>query len=85
MKHTKQLVIMQWVVIAVLVAGGAIITLMLTHKTDDYRTQLSQQQGDMASIKEQLRQARNPTPTPGTPLPEATSNQAPTKSATLKP
>jgi len=68
------IVVMQWVVIAVLVLGGGAAVFMAVHKAESYKTQLDDQQGSLSSLREQLRQRHNPTPTPGTPLPEATAN-----------
>jgi hypothetical protein len=84
----RNIIVMQWTVIAVLVLGGGVAVFMATHKADDYKNQLDEQQGNLSSLREQLRQRRNPTPTPGTPLPEATSNgpaTTPTPTQTMTP
>lgn len=65
---------MQWLVIAVLVVGGGVGFYMLMTKTDEYKTQADEQQGNMASLREQLRQAKSPTATPGPALPESSGN-----------
>lgn len=67
---------MQWLVIAALVAGAGVGFYMLMTKTDEYKTQLSEQQGSVQSLREQLRQAKHPTATPSPALPEATGNNA---------
>ena len=70
----RKVVIMQWAVIAVLVIGGGVGLFMLMNKTDDYKNQLDSQQGSLTSLQRQVHELRNPTPTPGDPLPEATAN-----------
>lgn len=67
---------MQWFVITALVIGGGIAFYMLMTKTDEYKTQADEQQGNMTSLREQLRQAKNPTPAPSPALPEATGQNA---------
>ncbi len=79
------IIVMQWVVIAVLVAGGSIAVLMAEHKTADFKKQLENQKSNVNSLREQVRQARNPTSSPVQPLPEASANAAPSPSITPKP
>lgn len=49
---------MLWIVIAVLVTGGSIITIMLVHKTDDLRTTNSNLNGDVSSLRRQVQELR---------------------------
>ncbi len=77
----RKVIVMQWLVIAALVMGSGVAVWMLMNKTDDYKNQATQQQGNVDSLREQLHQAKNPTPTPGMPLPEASTNVSPSPSA----
>lgn len=74
--HNRNIVRLQWTVIAVLVVGGTAAFVMLMTKTDQYRTQRDAQSGNISSLKEQVRQAKlTPTPSPTVEaLPEAVSN-----------
>ncbi len=72
--HNRNIVRLQWAVIAVLFLGGAVAFAMLMNKTDQYRTQRDAQNGNISSLKEQVRQAKlTPAPTVEA-LPEAVSN-----------
>jgi hypothetical protein len=85
MAHSpSKLLLMQWIVIGVLVLGGGAAFFLLMTKTDQYKDEADSQRGNMQSLREQVRQLRNPTPTPGAPLPEATTN-GPSPSVTPRP
>ena len=62
---------MQWIVIAVLVLGGGTAVLMASSKAGEYKDKYDGQQSNIASLREQLRQAKNPAPDPQPPLPDA--------------
>ncbi len=88
-EHKTRMVQLQWAVIAVLVLGGGTSFAMLMHKTDQYRTERDANTGNLASLKEQVRQARlKPSPTSEA-LPEAVGNgpsaATPTPTATPVP
>ncbi len=72
----SKIVIMQWAVIAVLVAGAGAAVIMLMSRADTYKSQLDQQTGDLSSLREQLRQAKSPQPSPSPALPAASANTA---------
>jgi hypothetical protein len=72
----RKVIIMQWVVIAVLLIGAGVASAMLVVRANDYELLLQEQEGSVSSLREQLRQAKNPTPTPSPALPEATGNSA---------
>ena len=72
--HKTHLLQLQWAVIAVLVVGGGIAFVMLMHKTDQYKAQRDANTGNVASLREQVKQARaTPSPTSEA-LPEAVAN-----------
>jgi flagellar basal body-associated protein FliL len=86
--HSSRILFLQWVLIAVLVVGGGVAFIMLMSKTDQFRSERDANTGNIASLKEQVRQARQ-TPTPAAEaLPEAVSNgpaaATPTPTATPK-
>ena len=87
----RNIVRLQWIVITVLVVGGAAAFVMLMSKTDQYKTESDSQNGNITSLREQVRQAKL-TPKPSTEaLPEAVGNgpsaasPTPTPISTLKP
>lgn len=81
----QRIIVMQWAVIGVLVIGGGIAFFMLLQKTDVYREQAAANNSNIASLKEQVRQAAaNRTPVV-TPLPEATTNGPAAPTPTPKP
>jgi outer membrane murein-binding lipoprotein Lpp len=72
--QSRNIVPLQWIVIGVLVVGGAAAFVLLMNKTDQYKTERDSQNGNIASLREQVRQARS-TPKPDVQaLPEAVGN-----------
>ncbi len=67
---------MQWFVIAVLVIGGGIAVYMLINKNNELQTQTQNAQGNMDSLKNQLKEAKASPTISVTPLPEAKGNLA---------
>lgn len=70
----RTIIVVQWIVIAALIIGAGVAVYMLMGKADEYRNAVKSQESSMQSMREQVRQAQNPTPVPPTPLPEATAN-----------
>ncbi len=85
MTDVRKLLILQWVVIAVLVLGGGAAIIMTTTKADQYKAEVQGQQGNMNSLREQIRQAKQHTPSPAPPLPEALNNRVSSPSPTTSP
>jgi hypothetical protein len=82
----RRIIMFQWIVIAALIVGSAVGGYMLIKKTNDTQDQLDQQNGDLISLRNQLKQATSPTPTPSPTLPAATNNVAsPTPTASHTP
>lgn len=82
----RRLVIFQWIVIGVLVAGFGVVTFIALHRADAIQKVRQDQQGDIDSLKRQLQQAKATPKISDNPLPEASSNLAtPTPSATTTP
>lgn len=72
--QNRNIVRLQWIVITVLVVGGAAAFVLLMNKTDQYKTERDSQDGNITSLREQVRQAKL-TPKPSVQaLPEAVSN-----------
>lgn len=80
---------MQWVVIAALIAGATIGAIVMLHKVNDLSDANTYLTGDNLSLKNQLKQAKEPTPKPdptASPLPSLTPTPVATKAtATPKP
>jgi hypothetical protein len=66
--QNRNIIVMQWVVIAVLVVGMVVTVSLLMGKANELSDTNSQLEGDNASLHNQVRQLREPTPTP-TPTP----------------
>jgi hypothetical protein len=56
----RNLVMLQWIVIGVLLVGGGLATGMAVHSADKYHTEIQNEAGVLASLKEQAYQARHP-------------------------
>jgi len=70
----RNIVRLQWIVITVLVVGGAAVFVLLMNKTDQYKSERDSQAGNITSLREQVRQAKStPKPTVEA-LPEAVGN-----------
>jgi hypothetical protein len=75
----RKVIYMLWTVIAVLIIGGAVVGYLLVHKADELSTTNAELNGNVGSLREQLRQAKQ---TGATPSP--TTSASPTPSPTLK-
>ena len=72
--QSRNIVRLQWTVITVLVVGGTAAFVLLMNKTDQYKTERDSQNGNITSLREQVRQA-HATPKPAVQaLPEAVGN-----------
>lgn len=87
--QNRNIVRLQWIVITVLAVGGTAAFVLLMNKTDQYKAERDSQDGNITSLREQVRQAKA-TPKPSVEaLPEAVGNgpaaTAPTPTPTRTP
>ncbi len=86
MNSQHNIVLMQWIVIAVLVVGGGLALWMASSKAGQYQNELQEQSGNITSLREQVKQAKSTTAPRQTPLPEAIGNgPSPSPTATPRP
>jgi len=83
--ESTKLVRLQWAVIVVLLIGGTAGIWLIMHKADQYKAQRDANNGNVASLREQVRQAKL-TPKPSSAaLPEAVANGPATPRPTATP
>lgn len=75
----RKVVIMQWIVIAVLVVGGAVGAYLMVHKLSDLQDTNTTLNGENDDLHNQLNQAQQATPSPTpSPSPSASATPSPT-------
>ena len=74
LNQNRNIVRLQWIVIATLVVGGTIAFGLLMNKTDQFKTERDSQTGNITSLREQVRQAKLAPKPLVQPLPEAVGN-----------
>lgn len=81
----QKLVFLLWTVIAVVFIGAAIGGYLLTNKTNQLQTSNDELNGNVTSLRDQLRQAKASPPPTSAPLPDASGKPTTTPTPTPSP
>ena len=85
---SKKVIVMQWVVILVLVIGAGVGAYLMINKVNLLNDDNQMLTGDNASLRNQLKQLKQPTPTPTpevTPAPQTSPTPVASPTVTPKP